>query len=102
MSIFLWITIGLITLGSIYLSRIGYIINLIVGILFLIIAIYFYFKEKYFLEFLTKTNQVEQDLLFKKVILGEIILVMTALLVGTIALSAVSMRVFVEGFAVFG
>ena len=99
---FLWITSGLLTIGSIYLSRIGFVINLIVGTLFILLGIYFYCKEKALSELLEKTCQGKLGKLHKKVILGEVVFIMIALLVGIIILSAVSSRVFGEGFAVFG
>lgn len=102
LTIFLWITSGLIIIGSIYLSRIGFVINLLVGTLFILLGLYFYFKEKFLSEFLKKTCESELGKLYKKVILGEVIFIMVTLLVGVIILSAVSSRVFGEGFAVFG
>ena len=102
LTILLWITTGLITIGSIYLSRIGFVTNIIVGILFILLGVYFYFKEKALSELLGKTYKKEQDKLHNKVILGEIIFIMVALLVGGTILSAVISRVFWEGYAVFG
>ena len=82
------------------MSRTGIITNLVVGILFLAIGIYFFLKEKFILKFL-KRRDLNTDGLLKKVILGELIFIIIALLIGIIALSAVSLRVFVEGFSVF-
>lgn len=102
LTILLWITTGLIIVGSIYLSRIGFVINLVIGILFILIGMYFYLKEKAFSKLLTQICEGKQDKLHKKVILGEIIFIMMALFIGATALSAVSSRVFGQGFAVFG
>ena len=97
---FAWILTGLIIIGSIYLSRTGIITNLVVGILFLAFGIYFFLKEKFILKFL-KRRDLNTDGLLKKVILGELIFIIIALLIGIIALSAVSLRVFIKGFSVF-
>ena len=97
-----WIICGLITLGSIYLSRIGFTINFIVGLLFILLGVYIYSKEKALLELLVKAHEGKQSRLIKKVIIGEIIFITLALLVGIVIVSAVSSRVFGEGFAVFG
>jgi len=102
LTVFVWITTGIITVGSIYLSFIGFFINLTVGILFILIGIYLGIKEKSLYELITKICNEEQSQLCQKVILGEIILIMISLLIGLGILIAVSSRVFVEGFAVFG
>ena len=65
-------------------------------------GVYFYFKEKALSELLAKTCKEQQDKLHRKVILREIIFIIVALLIGITILSAVSSRVFEEGFAVFG
>lgn len=97
----LWTTAGLITIGSIYLSRTGFVVNLIAGTIFILSGLYFHFKEKNLSQLLKKTCKGEQNKLHKKVILGEIIFIMVVLLLGITILSAVTSRVFREGFAVF-
>lgn len=98
----IWVVTGLVTIGSIYLSRIGFVINLLVGKSFILLGTYFYFKEKALSELLEITYQDQFSKLHNKVFLGEFFFMMFALLVGIIILSAVSSRVFKEGFAVFG
>ncbi len=98
----LWIINGFITIGSIYLSYIGIVVNCIVGMLFILIGIYFYKRGKILLELLTKTSDSLPHKLRKKVITSEIILTAGILFIGFIILCAISSRVFREGFAVFG
>ncbi|QEN04580.1 hypothetical protein EW093_07640 [Thiospirochaeta perfilievii] len=101
-NISLWLIIGLITIGSIFLSSIGYVINLVVGSIFISIAIFFNYKRKYLFELLKKTCIDGEDILTDKVINGEIVGIISALILGIIIFTAVYSRVFIEGFPVFG
>jgi hypothetical protein len=96
-----WIMAGLSTIGSIYLSTNSFATNLIVGLIFILMGLYIYYKVKYLSEFLTKVEIGEHNRLFKKVIFGEIIFIILFLFVGIIIFSAVLSRVFGEGFPVF-
>ncbi len=97
-----WIATGLIIIGSIYLSSSGFFINLIIGVLFILLGIFFYSKEKTLLQILSQNHEDIQNTLYKKSINGEIILAMLTLFLGLMLLSAASSRVFVEGYPVFG
>jgi len=101
-NISLWLIIGLITIGSIFLSSIGFVINLVVGSIFISIAIFFNYKRKYLFELLKKIYNDGVYVLTDKVINGEIVGLVTALILGILIFSAVSSRVFIEGFPVFG
>ena len=98
----LWIVSGIITIGSIYLSSIGLAINIIVGIIFILIGVYFYLKEKSLLQLLANECVGPDSKLRTKVIAGEIIFIIMMFLVGVIILSAVLQRVFGDGVSVFG
>ncbi|MDD2680748.1 MAG: hypothetical protein PHE20_01440 [Patescibacteria group bacterium] len=99
---FLWVATGLVTVGSIYLSNIGFVINLIVGLSFILIGFYLHLKEKNIFGLLKIVPEDQSRNLYKKVIVGEIIFIAAALFFGLMAFSAVLSRVFGEGFAVFG
>lgn len=95
-----WSLAGIITMGSIWLSKDLWFINFFVGLFFLFIGFYFLQKERYFLK-LCNQPQINEKILTKNIKL-ELMLVLGFSFFGVIVLSAVYSRVFNESFAVFG
>ncbi len=97
----IWMMIGVITLGSILLSDIGWVINLTVGFVFVLFSTLLFLKEKNFL-LLISDSDPEDKIIQKKAVRYELFSLLIVLIVGVISLFGVSHRVFIEKFAVFG
>ncbi len=99
----LWIALGIITVGSIALSSIGWVINLIFGLLFILIGVFIWSRMYYLNRFLIRSSQnVQLNIDLQRYLRLEIVLAVGILFVGLILLMGASSRVFGEGFAVFG
>ena len=98
---FVWTAVGIITVGSIYLSMGGFVINVVVGSLFIFIGQFIFWKERYFVKFLREAVSNNKKLKVT-VIISELFFIGGILLVGLVAFFGVFSRVFLEGFAVFG
>ena len=103
LSAILWFLLGLLTIGSIAISSLGWIINLSMGVLFLIIAGFIFLHGKNLHQFYTRTIEIVQnDLHFKRFLWLDLIFVLSTVFLGGVFLIAAFFRVFGEGFAVFG
>ena len=98
----LWLTSGVLTIGSIYLSTIGAFINITVGSIFLIIAVFYMEKQKRLYFLLNQTCKKDPTVLCQKVISLELLSMGIAIFLGLIVVYAITHRIFYEGFAVFG
>jgi len=96
---FVWMMISFITLSSIYLSSIGWVINLTMSIIFALVSIYVFYKERNFILLISSINNNTYK---TKAIIYELLSLTIILLVGLVALSGVYHRVFNEQFSVFG
>lgn len=97
---FFWIIAGAAIIGSIYLSTIGFAVNIIGGSLFVAIGVFFHRKARGLLQILDSVAPSEK--LKRRVALAEIAVLAVMGCVGAIACHAIWYRVFVEGMAVFG
>jgi hypothetical protein len=94
-----WMMIAFITVGSIYLSATSWVINLTMSIIFALISIYVFYKERNFILLISSINNNTHK---TRAISYELLLLIIILLVGIVALSGVYHRVFGEQFPVFG
>ena len=94
-----WITLGVLTLGSIFYGTMGISINITVGIIFLLIGFYFYKRMVVIVELLKSRTEKTY---FKKFITYETILIVFSTLMGLILNSAAVSRVFFENTPIFG
>ena len=94
---------GIVTVGSIFLSSIGWLINLVMGCIFIIIGFFFYLRGRAFNQFVaTTTRDVLANLFLQRYLRLEIVLAVCVFLIGGFLLAASMYRVFGEGLAVFG
>ena len=99
----LWIALGIITIGSIVLSSIGWGINLIMGLLFMLIGCFLYFRAYNLHHFyVNATENMQENLHLRRFLRLDLIFVLGTLLVGALLVSAATSRVFGEGFPIFG
>lgn len=99
----LWVGLGGLTVGSIALSSIGWVINLVMGLLFMLIGVYLYFRAKNLHRFYeTITPTARNNPYIQRFLNLELIFVLSTCFVGVIFLSAGISRVFGEGYAIFG
>ena len=105
----LWMLSGVITIGSILNGTVGFFINIVVGVIFILIGVYVLTKAVYFLKLLAEVRSLESndrhktDIgIYRINVRLEILLMLSFVLSGLIILSAVISRTFYEGFPVFG
>ena len=107
-SVFIWLAIGMLIIGSISLSYSGMYINIIIGIIFVLISFYLCFKTKNTLSILNEINNVKLHSnanSFKSLnnfIITEIIFNILSLAISIILLSGVITRIWGEGKPIFG
>ncbi len=98
-----WIALGIITIGSIVFSSIGWGINLIMGLLFMLIGCFLYFRAHNLHHFyVNATENMQNNLRLQRFLLLDLMFVLGTFLVGALLLSAAASRVFGEGFPIFG
>lgn len=104
-----WVLLGLLTIGGIALSTIGWVINTVVGILFITIGLFFYAHGRAFVRFYqshTEHGSTEREFssnpFLKRFMTLEILLLAGNCLVSALLLTAGASRVFGEGFPIFG
>lgn len=107
LTVFIWILLGLITIGSILNGTTGIFINIIVGLIFSVVGIYFLLRKNSFEEmatsaFLSKTENNQHQNPFSRFLALEIVLVIMTMIFGTLMLSAVISRAFFEKLPIFG
>jgi len=98
----LWLSSSVLTIGSIYLSTIGMFINITIGIIFLMISVFYFEKQRRLYILLSSVCQERNRDLCKKVISLELIGILLGIFFASIVIFAIIHRVFYEGFAVFG
>ena len=102
-SAILWTGLGVLTIGSIALSSIGWAINLIIGLLFMLIAYFLYLRVKNLHCFYeTIPSDAQNNPHLQRFLRLEMIFVLGTCFFGIILLSAGISRVFGEGYAIFG
>lgn len=99
----LWFGVGLITIGGIVLSSLGWIINLVMGLIFISIGWLLYRRASSFYLFFSASPVTNQNNLhLQRFMRLDLLVVCGASLLGGILLIASISRVFGEGYAVFG
>jgi len=99
----LWSVLGFFTIGSIAVSSIGWVINLGMGLLFIMTGGYLYFRGKSLHRFyLSAVDNLQQDPNFQRFLRFEMIFVIISSILSGVFLIAAFIRIFSEGFAVFG
>ncbi|WP_215225239.1 hypothetical protein [Echinicola shivajiensis] len=107
LTVFIWMLLGLITIGSILNGTAGIFINIIVGLIFSATGIYFLLRKNSFEKmatsaFLPKTENNQHQNPFSRFLALEIVLVIMTVILGTLMLSAVVSRAFFEKLPIFG
>lgn len=103
LSTFFWFALGAVTIGSILRSQLGWPINLIMGILFILIGGFIYlYTHNLSLFCETLPDDVQKNIYFHRFLRLDIIIVIVSAFSGGLFLVAAVFRVFGEGFAVFG
>ncbi len=99
-----WFLVSVVTIGSIYRSMIGWVINLVMGTAFALFAFYILFREWRLVKFLSefRNSRSDDSKSAKRVIKFEMVSLLFLLVLGLGTLYAIFERVFIEGFAVFG
>lgn len=95
-----WLLAGLLTIGSLLISTIGILINISVGVFFILIGIYIYLKFRYFLIFLTHSLPKKADYSYAGILITESIFFLVSFSIGIVILYLVWFRTFYEGLAV--
>ena len=99
----LWSVLGMMTIGSIAVSSIGWVINLGMGLLFILIGVYLYFRGNSLHRFYSSAvDNLQQDPNYQRFLRFEMIFVIISSILSGVFLIAAFIRVFREGFAVFG
>ena len=102
-SAFFWVGLGVLTVGSIIVSSLGWIINLIMGILFIFIGWYLYARsDSFYRLFSSSASDMQNNPYIQRFLRFDLIFVLGTCFVGGLLLMASMSRVFGEGFAVFG
>ena len=99
----LWIGLGALTLGSIVLSSIGWVINLVIGLIFILIGYFLYLRASKLVRFyVTATDDVQNNPHMQRFLRLDLMLVLSTCFLGGLLLTAGISRVFGEGYAIFG
>ena len=98
-----WALLAFVTLWGITLSTIGWAINVIAAVLFLLIGCFFYFRASSFQKFVKTLTLTEPSQKFlQTTLLLDKLFVSVSLLISILFLSGAVVRVFIEKFPVFG
>jgi len=99
----LWLILGILTAGSIVISKLGWIINVGMGLLFIIIGCFMYFHGNSLHQFYgSAVEKIQYDPNFRRFLRLDLIFVLISCIFSGISLIAVITRIFFEGYAVFG
>jgi len=99
----LWLILGMLTIGSIAASSLVWIVNLGMGLLFIIIGVFIYLHGmRLHLFYASAVHKLQKDPNFQKFLRLDLIFVIISCLGGGVLLIGALIRVFMEGFAVFG
>jgi hypothetical protein len=91
------------TIGSIAVSPLGWVINLGMGLLFIMIGGYLYFRGKSLHRFYAgAVDNLQEDPNFQSFFSYEMIFVIISCFGSGVFLIGAFIRIFIEGFAVFG
>ncbi len=102
-SALLWVGLGVLTVGSIAVSTLGWAINLIMGALFIFIGWYIYARSDSFCRvYSSSASDMQNNPHIQRFLRLDLMFVLGACLVGGSLLVASISRVFGDGFAVFG
>ncbi|CAM2934093.1 hypothetical protein [Flavobacterium frigoris] len=106
-SVCIWTVLGLLTIGSIINGDVGLLINIFIGLIFIVLAYYLFLKKQNISVLISHAEYWNgKDLViektFNRFLILENVLVVMQILVGIILLSAVISRVIGEKVPVFG
>lgn len=102
-SAFFWLGLGTLTMGSILVSALGWAINLIMGLFFILIGLYLRRRANSFYHFyVASSDEIQNNQHLCQFLRLDFFIVLGSSLVGGVLLLASLHRVFLEGFAVFG
>ena len=93
-----WLLLALLTFGGIFLSTLGWVINVIMGIIFGLIGVFFRVRGQSLKALLEEGEQKPIGLFLQT----EIVLLLGVNLVAIVLLSAALSRIFGEGLPLFG
>lgn len=103
LSFCIWAFLGLIVIGSIVNNILLYLINLIMGIIFLAFAYFLFLKSKNSIKIILKMGKkLENDKEFKQLIRLDFVIYFISTIIGSILFFASIGRVFFEKFPIFG
>jgi hypothetical protein len=95
--------LGMLTIGSIVLSSIGWFINLGMGLFFIMIGVYLYFRGNSLHRFYSgAVDNLQDDPKFRRFLRLDLLFVIISCVVSGAFLTGAFIRIFFEGFAVFG
>lgn len=98
----LWIGLGLIVIGSIAVSSLGWGINLIVGSVMLLIGVFLGLRGRALTAMIESYEPEENTVRVSRFLRYDLILIGGISLIGLLLLAMSIYRVFGEGYAVFG
>jgi hypothetical protein len=99
----LWSGLGMLTIGGIAVSSIGWFINLGMGLLFLFIGCFMYFHGNSLHRFYAGgADQLQEDPKLQRFLRWDLIFVIISCILSGSLFTAAFYRIFFEGFAVFG
>ena len=104
-SAFFWLGLGAVTIGSISVtvSTPGWVVNLIMGLFFILIGLCLHRRASIFYRFYsTSSDDVQNNQHLLQFLRLDLVIVSGSGLFGGLLLSGALSRVFLEGFAVFG
>jgi len=102
-SVYLWLTLGILTIGSILVSSLGWIINLGMGTGLIIIGCLMYLHGNSLHRlYAGAMDKLQEDPNFIWFLRFDLLLVIISCIVSGAFLTGAFIRMFVEGFAVFG
>jgi hypothetical protein len=102
-SVYLWLALGILTIGSILVSSLGWIVNLGMGLLFIIIGCLMYLHGNSLHRFYKGSmDKLQEDPNFQRFLRLDLLFVIISCIVISAMLTGAFIRIFIEGFAVFG
>lgn len=102
LTVILWGATGVLVIGSIVHSVVGLPINIIVGLVFMVIAWFLYLKQRNTLQIIALLTAENHQQLAKRLLRLESILFILSGVFAAILFSGAFFRVFTEKMAVFG
>ena len=105
----IWLLLGLLSIGGIFLGIIGFMVNIVMGIIFFLVGFYLHLKAKttlsLFCNIIELGNSIKHntiDSLLERVVLLDLVLILLCLFLGLAILTGAILRIFGEGLPIFG